>query len=215
LTGIGDRTKAETAVAEIAGKLNLSVPEAARAIFEKTCQGVASAVTTMIEEINNKPVYTIHELLEGKKLAPKRLFIVGGPAAAVAPRLGEILGCEVVIPQDSEVANAFGAALARTTAEITLTAETERGTLTIAEEGLQMKIPNHFTRKDILMIGMEKLRERARKLGAREADIEVEIVEDQEFNMVRGFYTTGKNIRLKAQIKPGLIAGFGKGGARS
>jgi hypothetical protein len=215
LTGIGDRTKAETAVAEIAGKLKLSVPEAARAIFEKTCQGVASAVTTMIEEINNKPVYTIHELLEGKKLAPKRLFIVGGPAAAVAPRLGEILGCEVLIPQDSEVANAFGAALARTTAEITLTAETERGTLTIAEEGLQVKIPNHFTRKDILRIGMEKLRERARKLGAREADIEVEIVEDQEFNMVRGFYTTGKNIRLKAQIKPGLIAGFGKGGARS
>ena len=120
-----------------------------------------------------------------------------------------------VIPRDAEVANAFGAALARTTAEITLIAETERGTLTIAEEGLQMKIPNHFTRKDLMKIGMEKLRERARKLGAREADIEVEIVEDQEFNMVRGFYTTGKNIRLKAQVKPGLIAGFAKGRGRS
>ena len=184
-------------------------------IFEKTCQGVASAVSAMIEEINNKPVYTIHELLEGKKLRPSRLFIVGGPAGAVAPQLGEILGCQVVIPQNAEVANAFGAALARTTAEITMIAETERGSLTIAEEGLQMKIPNHFTRKDLLKIGMEKLRERARKLGARDADIEVEIVEDQEFNMVRGFYTTGKNIRLKAQIKPGLIAGFGRGGARS
>jgi N-methylhydantoinase A len=215
LTEIGDRAKAESAVAEIAGKMNLSVPEAARLIFEKTCQGVASAVTTMIEEINNKPVYTIHELLEEKKLRPSRLFLVGGPAAAVAPRLGEILGCEFVIPQDAEVANAFGAALARTTAEITLLAETERGNLTIAEEGLQMKIPNHFTRKDILKIGMEKLRERARKLGARDADIEVEIVEDQEFNMVRGFYTTGKNIRLKAQIKPGLIAGFAKEEGRS
>ena len=215
LTEIGDRAKAESAVAEIAGKMNLSVPETARAIFEKTCQGVASAVTTMIEEINNKPVYTIHELLEEKKLRPSRLFLVGGPAAAVAPRLGEILGCEYIIPQDAEVANAFGAALARTTAEITLTAETERGNLTIAEEGLQMKIPAHFTRKDILKIGTEKLRERARKLGAREEDIEVEIVEDQEFNMVRGFYTTGKNIRLKAQVKPGLIAGFARGGARS
>jgi N-methylhydantoinase A/oxoprolinase/acetone carboxylase beta subunit len=215
LTGIGDRAKAETAVAEIAGKLNTSVPEAARLIFEKTCQGVASAVATMTEEINNKPVYTIHELLEGKKLKPSRLFLVGGPAEAVAPRLAEILGCEFVIPQDAEVANAFGAALARTTAEITLIAETERGNLTISEEGLQMKIPNHFTRKDLLKIGMDKLRERARKLGAREADIEVEIVEDQEFNMVRGFYTTGKNIRLKAQIKPGLIAGFAKGGRRS
>ncbi|HSD94067.1 MAG TPA: hydantoinase/oxoprolinase family protein [Syntrophales bacterium] len=215
LTEIGDRAKAEEALSEIAGKMNTTVPEAARLIFEKTCQGVASAVTAMIDEINNKPVYTIHELLEGKKLAPARLFIVGGPAAAVAPRLGEILGCRVVIPQDAEVANAFGAALARTTAEVTLLAETERGSLTIAEEGLQMKIPVHFTRKDILKIGMEKLRERARKLGARDADIEMEIVEDQEFNMVRGFYATGKNIRLKAQVKPGLIAGFGKGGARS
>ncbi len=215
LTEIGDRAKAETAVAEIAGKMNTSVPETARLIFEKTCQGVTSAVATMIEEINNKPVYTIHELLEGKKLKPSRLFLVGGPAEAVAPRMAEILGCEFVIPRDAEVANAFGAALARTTAEITLIAETERGNLTIAEEGVQMKIPAHFTRKDILKIGMEKLRERARKLGAREADIEVEIVEDQEFNMVRGFYTTGKNIRLKAQIKPGLIAGSAKGGRRS
>jgi len=62
---------------------------------------------------------------------------------------------------------------------------------------------------------MERLRERARRLGAVEPDIETEIVEDQEFNMVRGFYATGKNIRLKAQVKPGLIAGFGKGGPRA
>ncbi len=214
LTEIGDRVKAEQAVAEIAGKMKTSIPEAARAIFEKTCLGIAKAVNDLIDEINNKPVYTIHELLEGKKLKPARLFIVGGPAEAVATRLGEILGCEVVIPRNAEVANAFGAALARTTAEITLLAETERGTLTIAEEGIQMKIPAHFTRKDLLKIGRERLRERARKLGAREADIEMEIVEDQEFNMVRGFYSIGKNIRLKAQVKPGLIAGFGKGGAR-
>jgi hypothetical protein len=214
LTEIGEKAKAEAAVAEIAGKLKLSVPDAARAIFENACRIVASAVNALIEEINDKPVYTIHELLEGKKLKPARLFIVGGPAAAVATRLGELLGCEAVIPRNAEVANAFGAALARTTAEITLLAETERGSLAIAEEGLQMKLPAYFTRKDILKIGMEKLRERARKLGALDADIEMEVVEDQEFNMVRGFTSTGKNIRLKAQVKPGLIAGSGKGGTR-
>ena len=212
LAQIGDAAKAETAVSETAGKLNLTVTQAARAIFEKTCGDIAAAVGTMVEEVNNKPVYTIHELLEGRKLSPSRLFIVGGPAAAVACRLGEMLGCEAVIPRDAEVANAFGAALARTTAEITILAETERGSLTIAEEGLQMKIPAHFTRRDILRIGMEKLRERAIRLGARESDIETEIVEDQEFNMVRGFHTTGKNIRLKVQVKPGVIAGAGKGG---
>jgi len=32
---------------------------------------------------------------------------------------------------------------------------------------------------------------------------------------VRGFHATGKNIRLKAQVKPGVIAGAWKGGAKS
>ena len=215
LTPIGDRDKAQEAVAEIAGKMRLSVEAAARAVFEKTCRDIAAAVGAMVEEVNNKPVYTIHELLEGKKLEPSRLYVVGGPAGAVASRLGEMLGCGAVIPPNAEVANACGAALARTTAEITILAETERGSLTIAEEGLEMKIPAHFTRRDVLRIGMEKLRERARRLGAREAEIETEIIEDQEFNMVRGYYATGKNIRLKAQVKPGLIARLGEGGVRS
>ena len=48
-------------------------------------------------------------------------------------------------------------------------------------------------------------------MGAKEEDIEMEVIEDQVFNMVRGYYTTGKNIRLKAQIKPGLIAGLEAG----
>jgi hypothetical protein len=34
----------------------------------------------------------------------------------------------------------------------------------------------------------------------------MEVTECQEFNMVRDFYTTGKNIRVKVQIKPGLIS---------
>jgi len=34
----------------------------------------------------------------------------------------------------------------------------------------------------------------------------MEVTEAQQFNMVREFYTTGKNIRTKIQIKPGLIS---------
>jgi hypothetical protein len=36
----------------------------------------------------------------------------------------------------------------------------------------------------------------------------MEITEDLQFNMVRGFQTTGKNIRIRAQVKPGLIHGY-------
>jgi len=43
-------------------------------------------------------------------------------------------------------------------------------------------------------------------MGAKPEDIMIEVTESQEFNMVRDFYTTGKNIRVKVQIKPGLIS---------
>jgi hypothetical protein len=31
------------------------------------------------------------------------------------------------------------------------------------------------------------------------------LLEEHEFNMVRGFSTVGRSIRVRAQIKPGLI----------
>ena len=44
--------------------------------------------------------------------------------------------------------------------------------------------------------------------GADPRDLVMEILEDLEFNMVRGFYTAGKNMRIKVQVKPGLIHGY-------
>ena len=36
----------------------------------------------------------------------------------------------------------------------------------------------------------------------------MEVLETMQFNMVRGFSATGKNIRVKVQVKPGLIYGY-------
>jgi len=213
LTDIGERSKAEKAMAPIAASLSCSPERAAQRIFDEACRIVADEVKRIIEEINNQPVYTIHEMLEGKQLQPKILHVVGGPAGPMAPRLGQLLNCPVHIPEHPEVANAIGAALARTTAEITVLADTEQKFLSIAEEGCRMAISPRFSREDAIHIGREKLREKALSMGAKEEDLEIEVVESQEFNMVNQFYTTGKNIRVKLQVKPGLIAGF-KAGAR-
>lgn len=210
-TAIGDRDRAAASLMPIADSLHLSVGQTATRIFQETCATIASHVRQAIEEINNQPVYTIHEMLEGKKLIPQRLFIVGGPAEAMAPELSRILGCPYHIPEHAEVANAIGAALARTTAEMTILADTERKVLTIGEEGLQSAIPSGFTSEDAICLCREKLREKVLKMGASEEDMEIEVVEVQQFNMVREYYTTGKNIRVKLQIKPGAIAGFRTG----
>ena len=207
MTRIGDPALAAAALFPIAEAMHCTIREAAAAIFRETCLRIASHARQVVEEINNKPVYTIHELLEGKRLRPKRLYVVGGPAEPMAPELGRLLGCEVLIPLHAEVANAIGAALARTTAELTLLADTERKIMTIAEEGLQIAIPNRFTREDAIRIASEKLREKALRMGAVDEELEIEVVEAQEFNMVREYYTTGKNIRVKVQIKPGPFSG--------
>ena len=214
LTEIGDQDKAANALLPIAASLRCPVVDAARTIYRETCMKIATQVREVIMEVNNEPVYTIHELLEGKRLNPKLLYLVGGPADAMAAELGRLLDCEPYIPAHAEVANAIGAALARTTAEMTILADTEQGILTIGEEGFQMPIPSRFSKEDAIRIGTEKLREKARRMGAAEEEIEIEVVEVQEFNMVREYYTKGKNIRVKVQIKPGSIAGFKVGDAR-
>ncbi|HOK07285.1 MAG TPA: hydantoinase/oxoprolinase family protein [Syntrophales bacterium] len=209
LTDIGDRQKARHSLEPLAAALGCAVEEAARAVFGETVRRIAEAVRSFTEEINNRPVYTIHEMLEGKKIEPRIVYVVGGPAQGLAPALGKALECPYHIPENAEVANAVGAALARTTAEVTILADTERRFLTVGEMGLQMEIPGRFSKEDAIRIGRERLKETALAMGASEDELEMETVEEQEFNMVRDFYTAGKNIRVKVQIKPGLISPLG------
>jgi N-methylhydantoinase A len=206
MTSLGDKQKAIDAIRILAVQLNMDTISTARNILDKTITIIADNVRMILEEINNKPVYTIHELLEGKRIRPRTVYVVGGPAAAIAPGVASLLGYPYKIPNHSEVANAVGAALSRTTAEITVLADTEKEELIISEEGMMKKIPHNFSSQQAIEAGFEALRARAIKMGANLDDLEMEVTEAQEFNMIREFYTTGKNIRAKIQIKPGLIS---------
>jgi len=85
-------------------------------------------------------------------------------------------------------------------------ADTERRTLIVAEEGLQIPISRGFSHDEAIIFAKEKLQQRAFQAGASEKEPEIEIVEDQVFPMVRDFYSTGENIRIKVQIKPGIVS---------
>ena len=126
-------------------------------------------------------------------------------APDMAKRIGEMMDCPVRVPNDSDVINASGAATARTTVELNIVADTEAQVLSIAEEGVQQKISNRFTLDDVIELGTEKLVRKAKEAGAREEDIVVEVADSQVFNVVRGYSTIGKNMRVRLQVKPGLI----------
>jgi hypothetical protein len=166
---------------------------------------IIAAAGRMVEGINSKPVYTVKEMLSGYKVNPVEILALGGPAPFFAPRIEKLTGIQTSAVPQWHVANAIGAAMARNTSEVTLLADTERGVAIASEEDFTQKVGRDFSRNDAMSLAFELLREKCIKAGASESELDLEVVEDNQFNMVRGFYTAGRNIRIKVQTRPGLI----------
>ncbi len=200
---MGEEAKSVQGMRDLGKKLGLSSQQMATAVLEKMGEIIKEEIFLLLAKINSKPVYTIRELLYGKKVVPKELGLIGGPAKSLAPILGKKLNMPCYYPKYFPVANAVGAALAKITTEVTLLADTELGSLRIAETAYSEQINKGYTLEKAVEQAKELLAEKARSLGEK-GKVEVEIVEAESFNMVRGFSSGGKNIRVKAQIKPGL-----------
>ncbi len=204
----GDREKSVNGIKHMAKELGLSVEAAALEIFEFTCRKILSEAEKMIERINKKPVYTVHELQEGYKVIPKKILVLGGPAPCFASHFEKISEYKVKVVPKWTVANAIGAALARTTCEVNFYADTERGVATAPAENYFANITRNFNNNDAVKNAFDLLREKALQRGANSDHIDMEVIETMEFNMVRGFSASGKNMRVKVQVKPGLIYGY-------
>jgi N-methylhydantoinase A/oxoprolinase/acetone carboxylase beta subunit len=201
----GDREKALRGFAPLAVSLGLTVEAAAAEVFDHTCRLILAEADGMIERINQQPVYTVHEMLAGGKVAPATILVLGGPAPLFAEKLETLSARKVGVVPRWAVANAIGAALARTTCEVSLHADTEQGTVFAPEEDFQQNVEPSFDRREARRMALDLLQTKAVARGADAEHLEMEITEDLQFNMVRGFSTTGRNVRIRAQVKPGLI----------
>lgn len=205
LMEIGNRDKAIEAIQGLSQKLNLSLEDTAQKILDTMGDIIKGRVDALLVQINSKPVYTLKELLYGKKIKPHLINIIGGPAKYMKPVLEKKFNLPCYFPKHYHVANAIGAALARITTDITMVADTSQGVLSVPEMGIYEKISGNYGLESARERAFKLLIERAVYLGAYQDELETEIIEESSFNMVRGFFTSGKNIRIKAQIKPGLI----------
>jgi N-methylhydantoinase A/oxoprolinase/acetone carboxylase beta subunit len=204
----GNREKAAAGLEPLAAQLGFSVRALAAEILDVTCKQILAAARQLIHRINSKPVYTVHELLEGYLVRPKTIYILGGPAPFFARYLESMSDYRIRVVPKWEVANAIGAALARTTCQVTFFADTERRIAEAPEENFSQKIDHRFDAQAAVQMAFELLKTKAVERGANPDHLEMEVLETLEFNMVRGFSTTGKNIRVTVQVKPGLIHGY-------
>ena len=204
----GDRQKSLEGLAPLAKQLNLDVQALAEMVFDRTCRNLLSAARAFIERINSKPVYTVHELMEGYRVQPAAILVLGGPAPYFAKAFEKLSDTRVRVVPKWTVANAVGAALARTTCEVNLFVDTARQIAAAPQENYFKTIDRHFSRNRAIDLALDLLKQKAINRGADPDHLETEIIEKMEFNMIRGFETIGKNIRVKVQVKPGLIHGY-------
>jgi len=205
----GDSNKAREGVHEIAVALDMNDEDAADHIFRSCCAVILKKTFEMIDRLNSKPVYTVHDFLEGYKLSPAKIVLLGGPAKFFAEKIQDMYKIETLAVPESSVANAIGAALARTTCEVSLNADTEQGIVTAHEEDFAEPVSKSYCEDDLVETAYNLLKEKAENSGADPDNLdEVEVVEFQEFNIVRNFSPRGKIFRTKMQLKPGLIKGY-------
>lgn len=201
----GDRERSAAGLTPIARALNMPLEEAAQKIFETTCRRILDGAGQMIDAVNSKPVYTVHELWQGSAIEPRHILILGGPAPHFAKQIQTMFPGTVEVVPHWQVANAIGCALARITSEVTLFADTAQGLATAPGEHFSHTIGDEFDLDDGRRMALELLRAKAIRRGAVPENLETEVIEAYQFNMIRGFRTIGKNIRVRVQVKPGLI----------
>lgn len=205
LTTLGDQGKALEAMAllgEQPGKNSI-----ADSIVNLVVENIATQIEKMFLEWELEPAYRVWEVMQKNKIRPTTLVGVGGGANGLVDRIGDALGCRAVVPPYAAVANAVGAAVAKTTLQLSLRADTERGCYLLQEEGFEGKIDSIlFNEKQALNIVRDRLIQIASNYGMDFKPEQLDVTRMEVFNIVRDWHTKGRLIDITVQT-PGGITG--------
>lgn len=203
---VGDTAASRAALNTLAAAHGLSTEAMARDAVDYAAATIHNATRDLIDEINSKPVYTIHELLEDKRVVPKKVYLMGGPANALKMELFQRFQLSTEVPEHYEVANAIGAALTRTTWELELFADTQRHVLFIPSLSYRENIHTSYDQRDAEKDAMNQLAMQLDSMGVFLRPEDAQITHASSFNMVEDMDLVGRNIRVKCQVRPGVVA---------
>lgn len=204
MSSFGDVDASKKGIERLAALWDIKPQSLAQRAADFAISRIKTAVSDMLAAINEKPVYTIYEMLKGKRLNPTQIFAMGGPAEALQDALSRALGIAVTLPNHYPVANAIGAALTRTTLDVELFADTQKGKMFIPSLDIDRKVARNYSLDEAKHDAREALVTFLREQGITIDPSEPEITEAEAFNMVDGIVTTGRNIRVKCQLRPGV-----------
>lgn len=203
-----NREKSALAIKQFAEQNSLDPSVLADKAIAFSVKKIRDEINRQLSEINQKPVYTIHEMVQGKTIKPEKIYIIGGPAAALAKIMGS--ETEIVVPENYSVANAIGAALARTTFETELFSDTGKEKMVIPNLGVEEKVSRRYSLSEAESDAVNYTRKFLEKAGYNSSDLKIDIVESTSFRMIDDYYSSGNDIRVKCQVRPGVVMNLHK-----
>lgn len=198
-----DTARSSEGIRALSKKSKLSADDIAEKAVNFSIRKIKEEINRILEEINQKPVYTIHEMVHGHKIIPKKMYLIGGPARALSAVMSD--GIEILVPENYDVANAIGAALARTTFETELFSDTGKGKMVMPNIGIEEQVSRKYSIEDAEADAKRHAREYLEKAGYKIKDSDITIIESSIFRMINDYYASGNDIRVKCQVKPGVV----------
>jgi len=131
---------------------------------------------------------------------------MGGPAEAMNTPIFQRFQLSTEVPAHFGVANAIGAALTRTTWDLELFADTQRHVLFIPSLSYRENVPSSYNLKDARNDAVNQLIMHLDSMGVPLRTEDAQITHASSFNMVEGMGQVGRNIRVKCQVRPGVVA---------
>ncbi|MBQ7617985.1 MAG: hydantoinase/oxoprolinase family protein, partial [Desulfovibrio sp.] len=141
----GDLEKSKAGLVELAKTYQLAPEILAKQAVESAIEQIKAAADKLLQQINERPIYTLRALRAHSNVSPAQIILVGGPALCLKTRLKEAFGLKVIIPAKSEVANAVGAALTKPTASLEVYADTGTRSLKAPKLAINEKLEKNAT----------------------------------------------------------------------
>jgi len=198
-----DTKRSAGGITELASGSKLSPADIAEKAVNYAVKKIRAEIKKFLEELNRKPVYTIHEMVHGEKINPGKMYIIGGPARALSGVMSD--GFEINVPENHDVANAIGAALARTTFETELFTDTGKGRMVMPNLDIDETVSRKYSLEEAEADAKKYTRDYLEKTGYRIDESDINIVESSTFRIIDDFYASGNDIRVKCQVKPGVV----------
>lgn len=212
---IGDSGRAVEIMTKLGQKVGKTPQETAEDIISQSCQTIIQAIEQMFTSWEQEPAYRIWEVVQKSIIRPNNIIGVGGAAGGLISDVAKQMDCQAIIPENCEVANALGAAVAQPTITVNLRIDTERGYYTVLQDGTTGNIPkgSGFTEEKALELARDCLYRRAENLGIKSFIKKIETVSIEVFNMVRDWTTTGRIYDICVQTPQEILFYLGQEGA--